>query len=149
MKTHFIITRRTHWWMNLFPLTVYLDGIEIGTLQNHEFIEYDLVQREQYVHVAVQSWGFFKKKHDFHLKATDRMEIQLVSGWDNFLRILAFIFALLLFHFTTSFKNDKKVELFFASLFLLYQLIGYGAVSFIQFHFDRSLLVRDIQIAHG
>ena len=44
---------------------------------------------------------------------------------------------------------NMEVELFFASLFLLYQLIGYGAVSFIQFHFDRSLLVRDIQIAHG
>lgn len=140
MKTHFVITRRTHWWMNWLPLTVYLDNIELGTLHNNEYLEYTLVQREQCVHVAIASWGVFRKKIDLHIKPTDHFDLNIVSSWDNTIKSLAFIMALLLLHFGFSPKKEE-VKFILSAGILLYQLIGYGAVSFIDTHCDVTLLI--------
>ncbi|AEI46872.1 hypothetical protein [Runella slithyformis] len=140
MKTHFVITRRTHWWMNRLPLRVYLDDIELGSLYNNEYLEYTLVQHEQYVHVAVGSWGFFKRKIDLHIKPTDRFDLTIVSNWNDVIKSLAFITVLLLLHFGFYHKNDEVRYILSAGI-LLYKLVGYGAVSFIDTRYDRTLVI--------
>jgi hypothetical protein len=140
MKTHFVITRRTHWWMNWLPLTVYVDDIEIGPLYNNEYLEYTLVQHEQYVRVAIASWGFFRKKIDLHIKPTDRFDINIVSSWNDVIKALAFITALLILYFAF-YHSAEKVRLMLSGAVLMYQLIGYGAATFIDTHYDRTLLI--------
>jgi hypothetical protein len=140
MKTHFVITRRTHWWMNWLPLTVYLDDIEIGLLYNNEYLEYTLVQREQYVHVAIASWGFFRKKIDLHIKPTDRFDLTIVSTWNDVIKSLAFITGLLLLQFGFYHRNEE-VRFMLSGAILLYNLVGYGAVSFIDTRHDHTMIV--------
>lgn len=137
MKTHFVITRRTHWWMNRLPLRVYLDDIEIGSLHNNEYLEYTLVQHGENVRAAIGSWGFFRKKIALPIRPVDRFDLTIVSDWKDVIKSLAFITVLLLLHFWFFHKNDEVKYILSAGI-LLYKLVGYGAVSFIDIRYDRT-----------